>query len=107
MKGWFSRRARGPSAPLDNELPDRPARPLAVTDRACCCPARPAFTVILPPAPRRPHPADLLLCAHHYRVSRAALREARAAVYDEAGTLITGSPADQQPACREPAAAGR
>jgi hypothetical protein len=36
--------------------------------------------VIMPPGPSRPHSTDLLLCAHHYRVSRAALAAARAVV---------------------------
>ena len=43
----------------------------------------------MPPAPGRPQLVDLLLCGHHYRVSRVALRAAGAAVYDEAGLLVT------------------
>ena len=58
----------------------------------------------MPPAPHRPHPVDLLLCGHHYRVSQAALR---AAVYDQAGMLITAGATRPQPAGREPAAAAR
>lgn len=49
--------------------------------RACCCPARPAVVVIMPPGPGRPHPTDLLLCGHHYRVSRKALAVAGAAAF--------------------------
>jgi hypothetical protein len=105
MKNWLPFRVRVPSVPLDDRLPDRSAMPLAATGRACCCPARPVVTVILPSAAGRPRLADLLLCGHHYRVSRAALHAARAAVYDQAGTLITGTLAHQQPACRESAAA--
>jgi hypothetical protein len=56
-----------------------------MADRACCCPARPVVTVIVPPAPGRPHPVDLLLCGHHFRASRAALAAAGAAVYDDTG----------------------
>ncbi len=66
--------------------------PLAVADRACCCPARPVVTAVMPPAATRPHPVDLLLCGHHFRVSQAALQAAGAAVYDRTGMLIsTGS----------------
>jgi hypothetical protein len=36
--------------------------------------------VIMPPIPRRPHPVDLLLCGHHYRVSRRALAAAKARI---------------------------
>jgi len=49
-------------------------------DRACCCPAHPVVRVIMPPTPERRHPVDLLLCGHHYRVSRQALTAARARV---------------------------
>jgi hypothetical protein len=40
---------------------------------ACCCPAMPVVRVVMPPTPARPHPTDLLLCGHHYRVSRQKL----------------------------------
>jgi hypothetical protein len=49
-------------------------------DRACCCPAQPVVRVIMPPTPPRQHPVDLLLCGHHYRVSRPALAAARARI---------------------------
>ena len=64
------------------------AVPIDVTARACCCPARPVVTVVMPPTASHPHPVDLLLCVHHFRVSQAALRAAGAAVYDETGLLI-------------------
>jgi hypothetical protein len=35
---------------------------------------------IIPPGLGRPHPADLLLCGHHYRVSQRALTAAGAMV---------------------------
>jgi hypothetical protein len=62
--------------------------PIDVAARACCCPARPVVTVVMPPTASRPHPVDLLLCGHHFRVSQAALRAVGAAVYDETGLLI-------------------
>lgn len=64
------------------------AWPLEFAGRACCCPARPAAVVVMPPTDERPYPVDLLLCAHHYRVSVAALLAAGAAVYDVAGVVI-------------------
>jgi hypothetical protein len=56
--------------------------PLSDEDRACCCPARPVVRVIMPPIPGRPHAVDLLLCGHHYRISRRVLATAGATVYD-------------------------
>ena len=84
MKGWFAH--RDASKPGDF----LPCPPLIGADRACCCPARPVVTVIMPPAPGRSHPVDLLLCGHHFRVSRAALKAAGAAVYDDTGALLVG-----------------
>jgi len=57
--------------------------------RACCCPAWPAVQVIMPATPGRPRPTDLLLCGHHYRVSRRALENAGAAVF-----VLPGCPDD-------------
>jgi hypothetical protein len=39
----------------------------------------------MPPTPQRPYPVDLLLCGHHYRVSRHALIGAGASIYDMPG----------------------
>ena len=66
--------------------------PLTVDARACCCPARPVVTVLVPPAAGRPHPVDLLLCGHHFRVSQSSLQAAGAVVYDKAGLLIMSGP---------------
>ncbi len=62
--------------------------PLEAAARACCCPARPVVTVVMPPTASRPHPVDLLLCGHHFRVGQAALQAVGAAVYDQTGLLI-------------------
>ena len=59
-------------------------------DPACCCPARPVVRVVMPPTATRPHRTELLLCGHHYRVSRQALAAADAAVTELPG--IAGSP---------------
>jgi hypothetical protein len=42
----------------------------------------------MPSTASRPHPVDLLLCGHHFRVSQAALQAVGAAVYDRTGLLI-------------------
>lgn len=63
-------------------------RALRSADRACCCPAGPAVIVVLPPAPSRPHPTDLLLCRHHYRVSQKALAAAGAAAFSMRGAAL-------------------
>ena len=63
-------------------VPSLWSSPLCDEDRACCCPARPVVRVIMPPIPGRPHAVDLLLCGHHYRISRQVLAGAGAAVYD-------------------------
>jgi hypothetical protein len=49
-------------------------------DRACCCVARAVVRVVMPSAPGRPDETELLLCGHHYRVSRHALSAAHARV---------------------------
>jgi len=54
--------------------------------RACCCAARAAVQVTMPSTATRPHETELLLCGHHYRVSRRALEAARAAVRELPGT---------------------
>jgi hypothetical protein len=104
MKSWFAHPDRADPAPPDDELPGQ-ARPIRYTDRACCCPARPVVTVVIPGGRGRPRPTDLLLCGHHYRASRSALHAVGADVYDKAGVLIMTGDGEQSPACREPAAA--
>ncbi|HVT66741.1 MAG TPA: hypothetical protein VHF26_03255 [Trebonia sp.] len=56
------------------------AENVATVGSACCCPARPAVRVVMPSGPSRPHPTELLLCGHHYLVSRDSLAAARAVV---------------------------
>ena len=57
--------------------------------RACCCTASAAVRVTMPPGPSRRHSTELLLCGHHYRVSRQALAAAGAVVRE-----LPGTPAD-------------
>jgi len=65
--------------PPDDAIPPRQTM-AGPADRACCCPARAVVQVIMPPTQARPHRTDLLLCGHHYRISRQALTAAGAAV---------------------------
>jgi hypothetical protein len=74
-----ARNDRAPARSLDDALPPRQA-PAGLTDQACCCSARAVVQVIMPPGPTRPHRTELLLCGHHYRVSRPALAAAGATV---------------------------
>jgi len=62
--------------------------PVAVPDhgdRACCCPAKAVVQVIMPPTVAWPDGNDLLLCGHHYRVSRPALAAVHAVVHELPG----------------------
>jgi len=74
------------AAPPGGVAAKNTAEPGGAAGRACCCPARPAVRVIMPSGPARPHSTELLLCGHHYRVSRAALAAARAVVRELPGT---------------------
>jgi hypothetical protein len=67
---------RGPGGAATGHTAER----AAFMGNACCCLARPVVRVILPPSPSRPHSTELLLCGHHYRVSRAALAAVRAVI---------------------------
>lgn len=53
---------------------------ISLVGPACCCPASPVVRVVLPATAARPHSTELLLCGHHYRVSRPALAAAGAKV---------------------------
>lgn len=67
---------------------------LAWAERACCCPARPVVTAVMPPVAGRPYAMDLLLCGHHFRASELALLVSGATVYDAAGIVL---PAGKEP----------
>jgi hypothetical protein len=83
MNARFHRPSQAPSA--DALFGDAaPAGPPSL-DQACCCVARAVVRVVLPPAPGRPHETELLLCGHHYRVSRDALAAAHARVEELGG----------------------
>jgi hypothetical protein len=105
MKLWFNRKDHsGGSTPTPSATDGPPVLPLweeppGTGDSACCCPAYPVVRVVMQPTPERPHPTDLLLCGHHYRVSRKALAAAGAAVYRLPGT--TGDAAAGRPGAAE------
>lgn len=61
------------------------APPADFPGRACCCLAKAAVRVIMPPAQGRPGETDLLLCGHHYLVSRRALAAVGAIVRELPG----------------------
>ena len=98
MKGFMHRSTvtRAERAKLAEELTELGIA-LGITERACCCPARPVVRVMMPATTRRPDPVDLLLCGHHYRASQATLQAAGAAVYDHEGVLIMGTAGRRQP----------
>lgn len=77
-----------PSGTASSTVAWRPLEPLPTTQSACCCSARPVVRVMMPPAAPARDPADLLLCGHHYRVSRESLKAAGAVAFDASGTLI-------------------
>lgn len=56
------------------------ASPAELPGSACCCPAKAAVRVIMPPALGRPGETDLPLCGHHYLVSRHTLATAGASL---------------------------
>lgn len=78
----------GPQQPATVDVDLRAARRAG---RSCCCSARPVVIAVMPPAAGRPHQTDLLLCGHHYRISRRTLAAAGAVVVDMAGSPVTGS----------------
>jgi hypothetical protein len=78
-----------PSAPKSLiELSEDLHAPVAAGEQACCCPSRPAVRVVLPATAQRDHPVDLLLCAHHYRLSGVQLARDGAHVFDASGALM-------------------
>ena len=73
------------SLPLDDAIPARDAT-AGPAGRACCCPAKAMVRVLMPPTAARAHETELLLCGHHYRVSRQALATTGARVRELPGT---------------------
>jgi hypothetical protein len=62
-----------------------PGLTVGLSGQACCCVARAVVRVVMPPSAGRPHETELLLCGHHYRVTRAALAVAHASVSELPG----------------------
>ena len=78
--------ARKDAQPAFRPLDDAISAREALAGPACCCPAKAAVRVTMPPTRARPHGTELLLCGHHYLVSRAALHAAHATVQPLPGT---------------------
>ena len=104
MRPIFPQKGEAGSGPVPDSPPDETlsASPARRADRACCCPAQPLVRVIMPPTAERRHSVDLLLCGHHYRVSRQALVAAEARIEDlpgqaeaAAAALLQDAPRDQ------------
>lgn len=68
-----------------------PAGP-GLAAHADCCIGRALYRVVLPPTGQRTQPAELLLCAHHLRQSRARLLEQGATIYNQYGTPLDTEP---------------
>ena len=81
--------ARSETEPITSARAPIDWRALSFADHACCCGARPAIAVIMPPAPGRPRQTDLLLCGHHYRANQMALAAAGGAVFTLAGAPVS------------------
>jgi hypothetical protein len=77
-------RVQGAAGPSDATAQRGPA--VSPSGEACCCVARAVVRVVMPPTAARPHETELLLCGHHYRVSRAALAVAHATVSELPGS---------------------
>lgn len=78
--------ASGGSAVAQHAPGDAADSSAVLAGPACCCAAQAAVQVTMPPTAARPHETELLLCGHHYRVSRPALEAAHAAVRELPGT---------------------
>ena len=79
--GLPHRRAKSPADRTAGGQDNWPGPP-PLTERSCCCPARPVVKVLIPLNSVRPRVVDLLLCGHHYRASRAALTAVGAVAID-------------------------
>ena len=62
---------------------------LIAAERACCCSAKPAVAVVLEAHDLDTQPVALLLCGHHYRLCREALRAMGAQAYGRDGRQVT------------------
>jgi hypothetical protein len=90
MDAKFAHRSPIRDAPAAERIGDGDtllaAESAALADRACCCAAKAAVRVTMPRSLSRRHSTELLLCGHHYRVSRKALSAVGAVVRELPGT---------------------
>lgn len=82
-------RQASPSASLTEDW----VASLRTAGRACCCSAKPAVVAVVTvkdrAAPDKLLISDLLLCGHHYRLSRSVLAAMGATVIDAHGAMVT------------------
>ena len=76
--------------PVTSERPAVDSTIPRYADRACCCLAQPAVMAVMPPVGGRRPETELLLCWHHYRVSKTALAAAGATILDMRGQRLEG-----------------
>lgn len=103
MKPTLPHTVSDQDAPGPGLAPQDDMTQAAREDRACCCPAQPVVRVIMPPTARRPRSVDLLLCGHHYRLSRQALATARARIEPLPGKADAAAAALLETVHRDPA----
>jgi hypothetical protein len=82
------------TAPGSSDTEWRTLPPLPTMQPACCCSAKPVVIVVMPAVSGRAS-TDLLMCGHHFRVSRPALAAAGAAVFDAHGTALPPTPSEE------------
>lgn len=85
-KEWDELTASLGQVPVDDLISHAPV--LSIGERADCCTAPAMFSAVLPVTVAAQHPRSLLLCAHHFRAHRAALKRSGADVYDQDGVLV-------------------
>ena len=91
---YGGRLSRATTAATERPVTSEPAAVYTASaryaDRACCCLAQPAVMAVMPPGGERLAETDLLLCWHHYRISKAALAAAGATILDMSGHRLEG-----------------
>jgi hypothetical protein len=93
-RGRLSRTATAATAAAERPVTSEPAAVYTTSrryaGRACCCLAQPAVMAVMPPGGGRQAETELLLCGHHYRISKAALVTAGATILDMRGHRLEG-----------------
>ena len=92
-KPWPQRSRRIVDEDVDSDSPIDELLPAPVTMittmQADCCIAKAAYLVVLPASAERSHPAELLLCGHHFRAGRQGLQRSNAIAFDQTHRMCT------------------